>query len=204
MLLFLLQETKAWYNDPLAIATTAATVVIALATIVGIAISAKLWKVTSEYTQAAKEYTQVTKEYTRITKDIFEAAHRPYVGVVGISKLDKEDDPSAFFARLRYRNFGSVPALNVSANISFLIDGTDIYPPKKAEVVFTMNPSVEKFGWFDINDSKTLLAIATAKQVVIHFSCTYKGLTDKTYSFEEDIEYNRRDQGFYVIHSNAT
>jgi hypothetical protein len=115
-MLLLLQASKHWYSDPLADAVTLATIIIAAATIIGVVISNRMWKVTRDYTETTKEYTKATKEYTEITKNIFEAAYRPYVTASEFMASTNEST-GQFKITVEFENVGSVPAYDFRRHI---------------------------------------------------------------------------------------
>jgi hypothetical protein len=151
MLFYLLQggdPHAIWYKDPI----TVATIVIAMAAIGSAVISERLRRVTAEYVQATKEYVKatqdmlqatqetmrLTKDTLHVTKDIYEAAHRPYVGMFQVDHGFLQDN-SELLLIIKYRNTGSVPAVELKAAVALTVGDTpvpDIDPVKSVGVIF--------------------------------------------------------------------
>ena len=209
MLLFLMQANNSpvvWYQDPI----TVATIIIALTAIGSAVISERLRRVTAEYVQATKEMlnaTQATMELTkdnlRITRDIYEAAHRPYVGVFEVNHGFQQNN-TALLIELKYKNIGSVPAVELKATIIFAVDGTPIPDSNPAidsvGVILPEQMLAARYTYHgDFNE-----AVAGNTILTFTFSCTYKGVTQQEYRYEQESKYEHHFQGFYIIKASAT
>jgi archaellum component FlaG (FlaF/FlaG flagellin family) len=182
-----------WYHDPLAVATTVATIVIGLATVVSLWISSRMWK--------------VTRKYTEITKDIFEASSRPYVGVTKLSMTPKEagfDPLPVFEFDVTYKNVGSVPALEVRRSVTVMVDGKALPPITPEESPAVLMPESEMSALIYYNDPQHFKAIESANELTLIFSCTYRGVTEKEYRYEQKAAYDPAHNKFYVVKAKAT
>lgn len=216
MLFLLLQANNpsvAWYKDPI----TVATIIIALAAIGSAVISERLRRVTAEYVQATKEYVkatqdmlnatqetmQLTKDNLRVTRDIYEAAHRPYVGIFEVNHGFQQQN-TALLIELKYKNIGSVPAVELKAAVTFAVDGapiSDDSPVKDSVGVILPDQTLAaRYTYYgDFNEALTGNIILT-----FTFSCSYKGVTQQEYRYEQESQYEHHFKGFYIIKAYAT
>src|SRR5712664_4923322 len=130
-----------WFHDPLAVATSVATIVIALATLASLWISNRMWRVTGKYTE--------------ITKNIFEASSRPYIGVTKLSMKAKEagfNPLPVFEFDVTYKNVGSVPALELRRSVTIMVDGEALPPITPEEATAVLIPEGEMRALIYYND----------------------------------------------------
>lgn len=197
MLLFLLQDAKpAWYADPM----VTATVVVALATVVNVAATLLLWL--------------TTRRQVNITRDMFEASHRPYVGVIKIQRFDfpepEEDDedvkPLEYIVfQIVYKNVGSVPAHSFQPYARVVVDGTMLPIVEAEEEAFAvLLPGIDQFSQVKVDDPKEVKQIENAATLSLIVKCTYKGVAGKEYSYEKKATYEKKLDDFTIKKVTAT
>jgi hypothetical protein len=170
MLLALLQVTNTsvvWYKDPL----TVATIVIAVATVAYFISTMLLWR--------------ETRDSVRITRDMFEASHRPYIGLTAISHTIS--DEKATFT-VRYKNAGSVPARDFKVGVQVVANGIVVpQGAREEEDISVIPPGLEQFDIATITGPNELKAVKDAHTLAILFKCSYKGMTDKEYCYTDKL-----------------
>ena len=161
-----------WYKDAIALAT----VVIATATVVNLFVSIFLWRATAGA--------------TRITRDIFEASHRPYLGVTQIdTELDAANQRMKIVCHAR--NFGSIPAHNVEIiKGQNLINGVPVkYPHPTKFGKFSVFPGAPHFLNFFLRGPHPLATLPTAN-LELHVTLRYEGLNGKGYRYHQESMYH--------------
>jgi hypothetical protein len=188
MLLFLLQATapptKVWYTDPMIVAT----IVVAAATVVNLLVAIRMWRVASEN--------------TALTRDMFEAAHRPYIGV---SKIKAENNPElrTFLITIDYKNVGSVPADEVHTSVQLLVNGFPLPMDELLHKKSVLMPDMHTQRKILIDDSD-YKKLAGNPKLDLTFSADYKGIAKKTYSYKHETAYNWQQNVFMLISTTST
>jgi hypothetical protein len=172
--------------------------VVAIATVVNVIATLLLWL--------------TTKESVNVTKEMFEASHRPYVHISEIEMRgpddddddgdlgDEADDPALrkeLCFNVVFNNVGSVPAHDVVANMQLVVDGL-IMPNIELEdkPIAVLFPNEEKYTTIVADDPKDIEQIQKAKALSLIIKCTYKGVAEKQYSYEEKAIYDEDDGEF--------
>lgn len=189
MLLFLLQVDPNAWNETIA----KATIVIAVATVLYLIATVLLW--------------WTTRRSANLTRDMFEASHRPYVHIT-LEKdepeeeeededADDEDADDFFRVFITFENVGSVPAHDLKFDVRVIVDGT-VLPMEELEeepssVVF---PGMKMYSAISTSDPKDIDKINSARTLSVHIKSTYKGATEKQYSYEDKADYDPEDGSF--------
>jgi hypothetical protein len=146
-------------------ATTISTVIIAGAAVVNLVVAILLWKATAGS--------------TKITRDIFEASHRPYVGVVSARYLHTESSQKIEIL-LKIKNTGTIPAVGVTSRFELLANHIQVAvtgPETKPLVIF---PGTTRTFGCKITDAKEYKD--TVKALLdLEMSIDYSGLEGKQY-----------------------
>lgn len=182
MFLFLLQsadQTISWGDNVIAWAT----IVIAVSTVVSVIATILLWLT---------------------TKHAFEASHRPFLGIMGIS-WQTSTEPQRVVFNIGIQNAGSVPANDVQTSLRIVVDGiilpTDAVEEEETTIII---PSSSQTIVETIDDPKHCQAIVNATRLALLFKCTYKGVGKKKYVYEQKIAYNKERNSFGGVKGNAT
>lgn len=165
------------------------TIIIAFATAANLFVSILLW--------------WATRGYTKVTSNIFAAANRPYVGIGSLAYV-KTDAKKKFAMSLDIKNFGTVPAYDVTLEVKLLANDINIPGTMdietKPHVIF---PGLYSEQRIVIDDPKEYEAVADA-MLKLFVSIGYKGVTEKRYSC--NFEYARHPQKdfFEIVRGSAT
>ena len=205
MLLALLQaaQTDPNWNDEV---ITKATIVIAAATVLALVANVLLWL--------------TTRRSTNLTRDMFEAGHRPYVGVTGVEMYDPDKDeddedetsededddpPKMIIFAVEYGNVGTVPAHNVHPTMTIVVDGV-VLPEdvREEEDILFVLPGGKQYLQDVIDDPKQLKSVMGAKVLSVIFKCTYEGLTNKQYRYEVKVTYEEKHGDFRIVRATST
>jgi hypothetical protein len=152
------------------------TIVIAAATVVNVGVAVFMWL--------------AMRQSNAIAKKVFEASHRPYIGVSEhIVKINEISD--GMYIHVGFKNFGEIPARKVRAKWQVFINGnlqpSQILPDDNIETLFPGtsggfggnigNPQV----WASIDNGTSVLEVS--------FEATYQGITEETYRTNEQARY---------------
>ena len=110
--------------DLASLVTAAFTATIAIATVVYVWVTHKLWKETKRSAEAAMKSADaavVAADAARISAETSAALHRPFLGLVSHPLENDAMDPVKRF-HVELRNFGTIPALRVSGVIEFFLE----------------------------------------------------------------------------------
>jgi hypothetical protein len=169
-----------WTQDPI----TVATVVIAVATVVNVFVSAGLFVAT--YLTA------------RTAKQVFEAANRPYLGR---DRLRPEVDQAKkeLTVTAIVRNFGSAPAEEALVDWEILFNGVPQEIPQVVAEPSTIFPSgtVRKHGTIPEPLFSHIMGGRVTLQIVIRVS--YKGPGNKHYTYSEKTQYGPSENMFMML-----
>jgi hypothetical protein len=173
-LLALLLQAATW-RDPI----TVATVVVAIFTVVSVVVSAFMWS--------------ATRKQAQISREIFEAAHRPYVGVDNVNAfIYPGRNGTTLQIGITTKNSGSVPARHIVVMWSVSLLGQDVprephvdqaivLLPEQSRVINTSHLlSGEMYTAFRLPDSLVEI-VATIK---------YKGVTEKDYNYRQHAVFH--------------
>lgn len=150
-----------WYNDPI----TIATVVIAVCTIF--------------YSLFTFLLLKATVQNTRITNAIFDAAHRPYIGIPSIEYNRDEEKRFVQFTAM-IENSGAVPAGDLQVDIQVLLDSVPLQiSTYENNGSYIMPRSTTKYLIKLMDDKFT--KVERAAVLNLRFSIKYKGIAQKQY-----------------------
>ena len=185
MFLFVFQASN-WNEDVIA----KATVFIAVVTALYFLATVLLWL--------------ATRQSVLITKRSFEATYRPFIGVIGVNRVIIEKPPQLRLI-VHFRNAGNVPANDVKISLKVVADGI-ILPDKIKEEVesLIMIPDDKQVEIAVIDDPKHYKAAVNATNLSLLFKCTYKGVTQKEYIYDQKITYNKEHGSFSGVKGIAT
>jgi hypothetical protein len=172
--------TASW-DDPV----TVATVVVAIFTVVSVIVSAFMW---SE-----------TREQARISREIFEAAHRPYIGITELSGAMSIQGKVHGWVTVLIKNSGSVPAYRLKILWRLSIGDIVLPDTKTAERVMVLLPDDPTRITLDYYFSQDYMEKLNGAPLDILVTIKYKGVTDKEYNYTQHAVYNRSDERGYVM-----
>lgn len=173
-----------WYEDPI----TVATIVIAVCTLF--------------YSVFTFLILKATAHSARITSEIFEAAHRPYIGISEmVRKVDHDNDMMQFTFTLT--NSGSVPASDLKVTLQALHDGIafDIRTFEKNIACVMPQGCAMNYTRFE-GEQFTMAQHASA--LTFRFSIQYQGIRQKQYSYEAETIYYRGNDIFITTEMKYT
>jgi hypothetical protein len=119
---------SASWSDP----TTILTAVIATATVAYVVCTIALWRSTNKAAQAAMVSAVAAKK----SADIVAELHRPFIGLSNVA-LSSGWGNRVWFIAFTLRNYGSLPAVKVKADMEFSTDGQArlaVTNPSSAEI----------------------------------------------------------------------
>lgn len=163
---------SASWRDP----TTILTAVIATATVAYVVCTIALWKSTKRAAEAAMVSAKAAKK----SADIVAELHRPFVGLLHVA-LSRGWGDRVWLIALTLRNFGSLPALKVKADMEFSTDGQPrmtVTNPSSAEI-FPLADHVSVCQ-FDMGDPDKEPVHNGSKSLDIRVTITYEGLSGPT------------------------
>lgn len=125
---------------------------------------------------------RATVANTKITNKIFEAAHRPYLGIQ--STNTKLNDGAIEFICIA-RNFGSVPAHNIEIlSHATTVGGTATDLPRLVEIGgFSIYPTSHKELHLRVGDKSVYNAISNNARLEMFVTLRYEGLAGQKYEY---------------------
>jgi hypothetical protein len=156
--------------------------VIAVATAVNVAVTAvyafftwRLWQETRRQAGLTEQQAQATAEQTRITRQIFEASHRPVVGLTGSNENYVE---AANFYRLDFEatNNGQVPAILAESRLVVRREADMLLErvvPGRGRCIFPGKGAALEFG-----GTKGGVILGAAGAVDVELTVSYTGFDD--------------------------
>jgi hypothetical protein len=173
-----------WYQDPI----TVSTIVIAFATVINVIGALLLWR--------------ETRDSVRITRDMFEASHRPYLGVTD-SKTFIHYDKQEIEFMMPLINTGTVPANDVQRELLVLIDGVRIELDRYEHQGHCVLPHLNYGHTVTLSGDKFTKAI-NASTVNLRLKFRYKGIEQKGYDYELEGTYYKSTNIFAITKTNST
>jgi hypothetical protein len=158
---------SASWSDP----TTILTAVIAAATVAYVVCTIALWCTTKKAACAA----MISAEAAKKSADIVAEMHRPFVGLSNVALQSGWGD-RVWFIAFTLRNYGSLPALKVKADIQFSTDAQPrltVTEPNSAEI-FPLADLVSVCR-FDMGDPDKVPVHNGSKALDIDVRITYEG-----------------------------
>jgi len=153
-----------------------ATIVIAVATVVYSVLTLLLFITTSRNTS--------------ITREIFEASHRPYLGIPEINTTIAPSGNAVHF-ECGIQNFGSIPAHNIEMTAGDLaINGAAVNLRAGEFGKFSIFPTSHHFFHTDIHDAPNAATVLQFSRVELRISLRYEGLAKKKYTYDYHAMYN--------------
>jgi len=174
-----------WWKEPLVIST----IVIATASAIYTVFSILLWRVTARY--------------TKTTEKMFEASHRPFIGV---EKIDITDEPgnNRLTVVARLTNFGSFPANRLLLSWNLTVNGAPLLPGPSEGRATVLFPRVA----FKIQHPITgpTYTAVTQSPAALEFSidARYQGVEGREYRSQQRYLYNRELKTFDVLEGQST
>lgn len=165
------------------------TIVVALCAIASVYVAIKMWK--------------ATKKYTEVTEDIFLSQQRPYIGrsrhIIRFIDGKKIIDLSLFI-----KNYGTIPAKNVSAVINVFVNGTllsdvennktegqVLFPTQEHPIDFVFDLHKIPDSYDEIKNGKLTFEIIT--------EIRYDGVTKTQYTTKEKEVYKHIINSFLKV-----
>ena len=175
------------WKDPLII--TIATAVIAFAAIVNLLVSVLMWL--------------ATNRSAKITEKIFEAAHRPYLGIVR-EDVVKNDREMTTTIRAVVKNSGGVLARDIRHDWKILIDGKVTSMPSSEEPAVLVPEAEMTFaGEIDVSSKEYSSILSGEAKLLSTFNLRYKGVTQKEYHYATKREYDHTVDKLIIIEDKA-
>lgn len=167
-----------FWKDPISLAT----IVIAISTVASVGVSLLLWN--------------VTRGYTQVTREIFEAAHRPYIGLLDLSGDGGQsgNEPVRLGFGAKYRNSGSVPGNNVTVRWQLATkSGAEVkfYAPDEKPTVLLPGDEQSTSIWLDLEDELNKAWLDSDLELQVLLVVTYQGVTGSEYSHRQEGTYTR-------------
>ncbi len=163
--------------DPIVIAT----VIIAIATVINLGVAILMWNISA----------RTLKHSQRIFKD----THRPFIGIYDPSITIANNN--AINPSIRYKNFGSLPARNITLRVDIILNGSTIA---------TESPFDKPIVLFQGDDSRWANTIAegtvdevflnTQTRVDIVIRLDYESVDESCYWTEERYRFNHSTEEF--------
>lgn len=203
---FLFLELPPWCRDP-------ATCVIAVATVFYVIVTLVLWLSTRKAAnaamisaEAAKKSADATTEATIAAKrsaDIAADLHRP---VIGISRLYLRSDRSSrtWVIALVLKNYGTLPAVNVSALVEFLLDTSPLWTVKElssAEVA--PHADYEAVNQLDLREKEHNILLEGNKFLVVRIRINYEAADRRRFEYAAEAQLKHITGVFQIVKSET-
>jgi hypothetical protein len=182
-----LLQTASW-KDPI----TVATVVVAVFTVVSVIVSAFMWN--------------ATRQQARISRQIFEAAHRPYIGVTEFTGIMSISGVVACGLTVSVSNSGTVPAKNLTARWTVTLEEEQIYAGRSDEGPSVLLPGESKYLRTNYQMGKDKYEKLQAGSILkISVNLEYQGVTEQPYSYTQFGEFDvKRQRGYVMTEARST
>src|SRR6185436_2154375 len=142
-----------------------------------------------------------TRRSTMFTQRIFEAAHRPYIGIESFDGIS-HPRPTGVDMQINVwvRNSGSVPARNVVAIWGASLFSTEVARPISTGDSRSLLPGQSQSfnATFKFDDRYKAIGRPRIGNLEISVRIEYKGITSQTYQYEQLANYNPSD-GFKMV-----
>jgi hypothetical protein len=180
-------------KDPMIVST----IIIALATVANIGISVMLWLTTQQSVQVAQESVEVTRQ-------VFNAANRPYIGVVTIeTNLNQKNRRLDYTAEIK--NYGTVTANSVEIQLETFVNSQiqpQSYDPETKSGVLLPTSSV--FVNDGISDPYFKAVMETGSRLQVKVSVRYFGATGVSHSYTQEYKYDPAANKFFNVSSYSS
>ena len=147
---------------------------------------------------------RATAANTRVTKQIFEAAHRPYLGISNVdTELSQSQRQLKFTCTLK--NFGSTPAHNIEVVRHEVIIPN--VPPSELSLKsgkFSVFPNNERFINVNFDTGFTLIPILTSGKLELLVYLRYTGVTEKSYAYNYHAVYDPNTGQLVPVEEQST
>ena len=153
------------------------------------------------YVIATFQILRAANDSAATTRDIFQAAHRPYIGVTHIAA---EMLPSGqILSKINVKNFGSVPAANIHTATAFYLDGAELDLSQRHNDGDSLFPGDSNVLRVQLSKDKSQLLLAGSPA---HIACSikYEGVGGKGHGYECRYEYYRYTGEFIPASSSFT
>ncbi len=183
-------------GDPNSRTIAIATIVIAIATVIYVVATILLW--------------WTTKQSVDITRQAFEAAQRPYIGATVAKRNDypspsSPSGPERIEFSIDYTNAGTVHAHDVRSSLLIIIDGNFLpRKDKEEEDSLALLPRQTISQTAILHEAQDLAAIKGASTLSLLLKCTYKGPSEKQYSYQQRYVQDRVSGHFAAVKTTIT
>jgi len=163
-----------------------ATVVIAVATVANVVVAILMWNI----------FSRTLKHSQKVFKD----THRPFIGIYDPSI--KLTDNNAINPFIRYKNFGSLPARNITLSVDIMLNGNTIAsesPFEKPVVLFQGSESMWAATIAEGTVDEVFLNPQTHADIVIRIE--YESVDQARYRTEECYRLKHSTREFELISS---
>ena len=163
--------------DPIIVAT----MIIAIATVINLGVAILMWNISA----------RTLKHSQRIFKD----THRPFIGIYDPSITIVND--TAINPFIRYKNFGSLPARNITLSVDIILNGNTIAsesPFEKPVVLFQGGESMWAATIAEGTVDQVFLNPQTHAEIVIRLD--YESVDESCYLTEERYRLNHSTNEF--------
>jgi hypothetical protein len=170
----MINKVKTWFDTP----TKGAAVIIAIATVVNLLVSAGLWI--------------ATRDSVNIARSVFEGANRPYIGIenIVISPFIEQGVGKNIQFIIIWKNFGTATAEEAKVNWKVLINGIQqptIKVPDRPSSLFP-SATVHLRGSVGNENADPILKGKMILQIIL--SASYSGPSNNKYTYCEKTQYN--------------
>lgn len=168
-------------------AITVSTIIIALAAVVNFIVAWLLWR--------------TTVGYTKVTRDIFDASHRPYVGVVMVDYV-RHHSPLQVELIGHIKNVGTVPARDVKIQHQLIMNGKAQSPSGLDTNFGVIFPGVE-VQWRCCTSNDEEYKECLTANLEVRMTIDYAGLAGQSYRYEYQAMRERSRDVFAVLKTSA-
>ena len=180
-----------WYYDPIAwsaIATAAATLIIAAATIFYTLISKRLWDATTEATKLTRESLDIARQSVAISSRNFETTTRPYVYIMG--NLGGSAGGDTMKREIQLKNCGNFIATHVVVAWKIRADGEIFHSHTNPELL--LDPDDKARVETVVHSQHYRLMQEGKIKITVDVEVAYKGVTEAEYYYREFYELERQ------------
>jgi hypothetical protein len=140
---------------------------------------------------------------TQATKQTFEDTNRPYVAVDNhVSQINPQSNRLEI--GVSFRNFGNVPARELSEKFEVLINGIVQAQEVLPSTTYVLVPQVVRWLRYTLPSQEVNNAVMAGTAVVeVRVSFTYQGPTGKIHQFTDRARYQPNDSSFWISETIA-
>jgi len=169
------------------------TVVIAVATIVYVRLTARLWQETKKSADAATEAALAAKK----SAEIAAALHRPFMGLLKVKLLSGGPGVDLWVIDFVLKNFGTLPALDVGMEIE-LFAGNTSFAQKKEPASVQVFPSDEPHRTIQQIIAKRVEIQTGAEKFRVDVRVPYRAEDGRHFDYTAEVSYNHKLNQFEI------